>query len=175
MRQGDQQAMSELYDQTSSVVYGLALRVVRNREDAEEVVLDTYSRVWRTIHSFDRGRGSFMTWLIMMTRSVAIDRLRSGAVRAARTEALDDQAASAAFSTNEPGPESAAFFGQQRQRIQSALEQLPAEQREVIELAFFRGLSHSELAEKTGLPLGTVKTRVRLGLARLRDSLGDLT
>jgi RNA polymerase sigma-70 factor (ECF subfamily) len=171
MATGRQDALSRLYDGTSSVIYGLALRILRNREDAEEVVLDAYSRAWRQAANFDPQRGGAMTWLVMMARSIAIDRLRSSAGRAARTEPLDGPRQEA---SPEADPESSAFFSQQRDRVRSALAQLPLEQRQVIELAFFGGLSHSELATQLDLPLGTVKTRVRLGLGRLRTLLEEV-
>ncbi len=170
---GRQEALGRLYDETSGVIYALALRILRNREDAEEAVLDAYARAWRLAVNFDRGRGSVMTWLIMMTRSIAIDRLRSAANRASRTESLDEPHHQAA-SPGE-GPELAAFFGEQRERVRAAMDKLPQEQRAAIELAFFGGLSHSELAETMGIPLGTAKTRVRLALARLREFLEDLS
>lgn len=171
MAGGDQDALATLYDQTSGVLYALALRVVRNREDAEEVVLDVYSRAWRLARNFDPARGGVLTWLIMMTRSIAIDRLRSGAAKAEKTEALDEPRQEAA---GDPDPELTAMFREQRERINAALDQLPPEQRQAVELAFFGGLSHSEMADRLGVPLGTIKTRVRLGLARLRGSLEGL-
>lgn len=172
MAAGDQEALARLYDETSGVIHALALRILRAKEDAEEAVLDAYSKAWRLSGSFDASRGSVMTWLIMMTRSIAIDRIRSSATRAERTDSLDEphhQAPSGGLD-----PEVQALFEQQRVRVQAALAKLPDEQRSVIELAFFGGYSHSELAEQLGVPLGTVKTRVRLGLARLRSHLEDL-
>lgn len=172
MAAGKQEALSRLYDETSSVVYGLALRILRNPADAEEAVLDAYTRAWKQAPNFDPGRAGVMTWLVMMTRSISIDRLRSQANRASKTETLDEPQRQEA--SPDPGPEFSAVFGQQRERIQAAMAQLSAEQRQVIELAFFEGLSHSELADRLGIPLGTVKTRVRLGLGKLRSLLEEL-
>ncbi|MFN7922208.1 MAG: sigma-70 family RNA polymerase sigma factor [Bryobacteraceae bacterium] len=171
-RLAEQEALSRLYDETSSVVYGLALRILRNPADAEEAVLDAYTRAWKQAPNFDPGRAGVMTWLVMMTRSISIDRLRSQANRASKTETLDEPQRQEA--SPDPGPEFSAVFGQQRERIQAAMAQLSAEQRQVIELAFFEGLSHSELADRLGIPLGTVKTRVRLGLGKLRSLLEEL-
>jgi len=171
MSEGDQDALSGLYDQTCAITYALALRVVRNREDAEEVVLDVYSRAWKLSRTFDPGRGGVLTWLIMMTRSIAIDRLRSGASRADKTQPLDEPRQE---ESPDPDPELTAMLAQQRARINAALDRIPPEQRQAVELAFFGGLSHSELAESLGVPLGTVKTRVRLGLTRLRSLLEEL-
>ncbi|MEZ5400794.1 MAG: sigma-70 family RNA polymerase sigma factor [Bryobacteraceae bacterium] len=168
MAAGDQRALGALYDDTSPILFGLALRVLGSREDAEEAVLDAYARAWRLSSTFDGSRGSALTWLVMMARSIAIDRLRSRTAKSGREEAIDGIAEPAGSGLS---PESEAFFTQQRFRIEAALDQLPAEQRQAIELAFFDGLSHSEVAEATGVPLGTAKTRVRLGLARLRQVL----
>jgi RNA polymerase sigma-70 factor (ECF subfamily) len=171
MARGDEPALGQLYDQTSGIIFALALRMLRQREDAEEVTLDAYTRAWRNAVSYDPKRASVIAWLVMMARSIAIDRIRSGAGKASKTETLEnpmDQPSS------EAGPEMATWIAQQRERVLSALEQLPVEQRTAVELAFFGGLSHAELAEATRAPLGTVKTRVRLGIARLRQLLEDL-
>jgi RNA polymerase sigma-70 factor (ECF subfamily) len=166
---GHHPALSELYDRSSSVVYSLALRILANSQDAEEAVHDVYCRAWRTASSYAESRGSVMTWLVMMTRSIAIDRLRASRKHAA--PATDDwtEPQSAADS-----PEAEAVSNQRARRIRAALETLSEEQRELIELAFFAGISHSELAANLGLPLGTVKTRIRTGLSRLRTFLEDL-
>jgi RNA polymerase sigma-70 factor, ECF subfamily len=169
-RQGDQAAWGALYDQTSSLVYALTLRILGNREDAEEAVMDVYWKAWRNLGTYDAARGSIMAWLVMMARSTAIDRLRSGAARSAREEPLRE-------AVEVPGsgdPESDTSLAQRRERIRAALAELSPDQREAIELAFFSGMSHSELAGRLGQPLGTVKTRIRRGLGRLRDTLGDL-
>jgi RNA polymerase sigma-70 factor (ECF subfamily) len=167
---GDEDALSRLYDETSPVVFALALRILRNRADAEEAVLDTYSRAWRKAASYDVTRSSVLTWLIIMARSVSIDRLRSGARRKI-SEPLEP-----AEEMTSPGwdPEVAAYYAQRRVRVLSCLARLPAEQREALELAFLGGCSHSELSAQLGVPLGTIKTRVRLGMARMRTLLGEL-
>jgi RNA polymerase sigma-70 factor (ECF subfamily) len=171
MARGDEAALGQLYDETSGIIFALALRMLRQREDAEEVTLDAYTRAWRNAANYDPKRASVTAWLVMMARSIAIDRMRSTAAKAAKTEALENP-------TDQPsaeaGPEMATWIAQQRERVVRALEQLPPEQRTAVELAFFGGLSHAELAEATRAPLGTVKTRVRLGMARLRQLLEDL-
>ena len=171
MADGEESALGQLYDETSSLLFALLLRMLRSREDAEEAMLDAYSRAWRNASTFDPSRGSVTAWLVMMARSIAIDRIRASATRLSKTEELIDPAAKPASG---PGPEEDAWMGQQRERVQAALRRLPHEQRHAVELAFFSGLSHSELAGAIGAPLGTVKTRVRLGLARLRTLLEDL-
>jgi RNA polymerase sigma-70 factor (ECF subfamily) len=171
MAAGEQQALGELYDATSPVLYSLALRILRTPEDAEEVVLDTYSRAWRLAAGFDGARASVLTWLIMMARSIAIDRLRSRTAKTGNTTSLEAELVERSDSS--PSPESAALFAGQRARVRTALDQLTPEQRQAVELAFFEGLTHSELADRLGIPLGTAKTRVRLGLNRLRQLLGS--
>jgi RNA polymerase sigma-70 factor (ECF subfamily) len=159
-----------LYDGTHPLVYGLALRILGDVADAEEVALDVYTQVWRTAGNFDPRRGSVSAWLVTLARSRAIDRLRSAAARRQREESRPElpEAPAAARS-----PEEASLLGQRRVRVRAALARLLPEQREAIELAFFSGLTHSELAARLGQPLGTVKTRIRLGMMKLRELLGS--
>lgn len=165
---GEQQALAQFYDQTSRLVYSIALRVVGNPADAEEVTLDVYSQVWRSAPDYSPQRGSPMAWLIMIARSRSLDRVRSREIRQGRETGLD--AVAEARSLQESAEETA-LLGQMKQKVRGALNLLSAEQRQAIEMAFFGGLSHSELAEKIGEPLGTVKTRIRLGMMRLRQAL----
>ncbi|MEX2261518.1 MAG: sigma-70 family RNA polymerase sigma factor [Bryobacteraceae bacterium] len=167
---GDQSAFGSLYDETIQIVFGLALRMLGNREDAEEVALDVYGKAWQSASRYDSQRGSVLAWLIMMTRSAAIDRIRSRA-SLGHKEAPTYEAAS--VHSGAPGPEEDAWRSQRRERVAMAIQQLPSDQMKAIQLAFFHGLTHSELAERLGEPLGTVKTRIRLGLIRLRYALGD--
>ena len=160
---GEHAALGSLYDDTNRLVYGSAMRILRDQADAEEVTLDVYMQIWRNASSFDRQRGSVIAWLMTLTRSRAIDRLRSGNVRSRYEQPVEgvDQIASAA-----PQP----VFGLER-AVQIALNSLAPEQREAIQLAYYSGYSHSELAERLGEPLGTVKTRIRLGMMKLRSLL----
>jgi RNA polymerase sigma-70 factor (ECF subfamily) len=167
----DTRALGKLYDESSSLVYAVALRVLTNEADAEEVTLDVYTQVWRTASGYDPARGSVTAWLITMARSRSIDKLRSRATRAGLEEPL--VAASVEFSSGAADPEKHTLISQQRGRILSALQTLTAEQRQALELAYFSGLSHSELASRLGQPLGTVKTRIRLGMMKMRELLED--
>ena len=157
-------ALAALYDASSPVVFGLALRMLGDRSDAEEVALDVYKYVWRSAGSFDGSRGTVAAWLIMLVRSRCVDRIRS---RESRERA--EKPARRPLTAPPPDP----LVVQQATEIRRALSSLPPEQAELIDLAYFSGFSHSELAERTGLPLGTIKTRLRLGLGRLRDLLKD--
>jgi RNA polymerase sigma-70 factor (ECF subfamily) len=171
MGNADQNAAAALYDETSGLLYSLAVRIVTNVEDAEEVMHDVYCRAWRNATSYDESRGSVMSWLVLMTRSAAIDLVRSKR----RTSCMVplDYAAQAKDSS-ERSPDVQASTRETATRVQSALASLPVEQRQAVELAFFSGLTHSELADHLNVPLGTVKTRVRSGLLRLRGLLEGL-
>lgn len=165
---GDERALAALYDQTSRVVYGLLLRVLGAREEAEEVLLDVYTQVWRQAGSYSEGRGTPLAWLTTIARSRAIDRLRSGSFERRQTDSLDAAHERAAGGR---GVEDEAAAGETGRCVRAALAALPPEQREVIELAYYGGMSHGEIAAHTGQPLGTVKTRTRLGMMRLREAL----
>lgn len=165
---GDQSALTELYDSTSRLVFGLVLRVVGDRATAEEVVLDVFTQVWRQAATYDTKRGAPLAWIMTIARTRGIDRLRSGKRDFQNKESLDSigEARSATAS-----PEENTVISERRTLVRSALDLLSAEQREVIELAYYSGLSHSEIALKLNQPLGTVKTRTRLGMMKLRDTL----
>ena len=166
--QGDQDALATLYDRTSPQIFGFVLKILNNREAAEEVTLDVYTQVWRQAHAYDRTRGAPGAWLMMLARTRAIDRFRAGATEHGRVESLD---AAQLFASEADTPEQDAGGQERRKLVQQALAVLTAEQRQVIALAYFYGLSQSEIAEKLQLPLGTVKTRMRLGMMKLRDAL----
>ncbi|HYV05599.1 MAG TPA: sigma-70 family RNA polymerase sigma factor [Blastocatellia bacterium] len=164
---GDQSALGELYDATSRLVFGLVLRIVGDRASAEEVLLDVYTQAWRQAANYDEARGAPLAWLMTIARSRAIDRIRSSK----HDQQKDPLDAVAEISDREPSPEQATVDSERRQLVRAALETLPAEQREVLELAYYSGLSHSEIASRLGQPLGTVKTRTRLAMIKLRDML----
>lgn len=166
--QGDQAALATLYDRTSPQVFGLVLKILNNREAAEEVTLDVYTQVWRQAHTYDRTRGAPGAWLMMLARTRAIDRFRAGAAEYGRIESLD---AAQLFASDADTPEQDVEGQERRKFVQQALTVLTPQQRHVIALAYFYGLSQSEIAEKLQLPLGTVKTRMRLGMIKLREVL----
>jgi len=166
---GDQEALRQLYDSTNHILFGLILRILPDRAFAEEVLVDVYLQVWRKGETYSRAKGSPLAWLVTIARSRAIDALRSRAVREFEQQVPLETASGVADAA--PDPEENSAISQRRFLVQRALEALPKDQREAIDLAFFRGLSHIEVAETLGQPLGTIKTRVRLGMARLRESL----
>jgi RNA polymerase sigma factor (sigma-70 family) len=164
---GEETALAELYDRFSRVTYGLAVRVLRDRALAEDAVQDAFLTVWRTAASFDARRGSASTWVLTLVHRRAVDLVRREERR--RGDPLDDAPVASGDATDET-----AEVREQRRAVQAALVQLPAEQREALELAYYGGLSQSELAEKLGVPLGTVKSRMFTGLSKLRDLLAEV-
>ncbi|MBH0207518.1 MAG: sigma-70 family RNA polymerase sigma factor [Nitrospira sp.] len=166
--QGDQAALATFYDRTSSQVFGLVYKILNNREAAEEVTLDVYTQVWRQAHTYDATRGRPGAWLMTLARTRAIDRFRAGAAEYGRMESLD---AADLFASDGDTPEQDVESQERRRYVQQALATLTAEQRQAVALAYFYGMSQSEIAEKLDLPLGTVKTRIRLGMIKLREAL----
>ena len=167
----DQYALNTLYDSTNRLVFGLVLRILNDRSTAEEVILDVYTQVWRQAALYDRSRGAPLAWIVTIARSRAIDRLRSGRLEQQSKEPID---AVGEIRATTISPEESTFSSERQRLIRSALDALSPEQREVIELAYYSGLSHTEIAAKLGQPLGTVKTRTRLGMMKLRESLRPL-
>ena len=165
---GDQSALAELYDAASAKVFGLAMKILGDRDAAEEITVDVYTQVWRKIASYDAQRGTPGSWLMTMTKNRAIDGFRSRYLERGRQVPLD-QAAELPGDAATPEQYSADL---ERQRlVQEAMASLSAEQRQAIALAYYWGLSQSEIAGRLRLPLGTVKTRMRLGMIRLREVL----
>jgi RNA polymerase sigma-70 factor (ECF subfamily) len=166
----DPDAVADLYDRHSRLLFGLLLRILRSRSDAEEALQEVFLAVWAKAESYNRSLGSPTAWLVRIARNRGIDRLRANDVRARATGVTDlDQAPPPAPLTD--NPESRAVRSELEREITRALEVLPREQRELIEHAYYLGLTHPELAQQFRLPLGTVKTRVRSGMATLRQEL----
>jgi RNA polymerase sigma-70 factor (ECF subfamily) len=167
---GEASALADLYDATSPLLFSLARRIVGEDGAAEDVVVEVYTQVWEQAGTYRRERGTPTGWLVMLARSRAIDWRRARA----RDGAGEPLESLGARSSDAPGPEDDAAQAERRRRVAAALADLDATQRHAIELAFFAGLSHSEIAARLGQPLGTVKTRIRAGMQRLRVALGDL-
>ena len=165
----DQGALGELYDATSPTVVGLVRRIVGDYSVAEEVTLDVYTQVWRLASAYLEDKGSPLTWLLMLARSRAIDHLRSRARRVKAQELPIEVAFD--HSHPSPDPETAAISGSRRKIVRDILADLEPEQIAMLQLAFFEGLSHGEIAARTGIPLGTVKTRIRTAMMRMRELL----
>lgn len=168
MARGEHEAAAELYDRHGRLVYALALRILRDQGDAEDVVQEVFSQAWRQASRYQTSRGHVVAWLMNLTRSRAIDRLRSRRVRP--EPMVDDAMAREMPDLAQPVDEQLALSGQAAQ-IREAVEELSLLQRVAIELAFYEGLTHAEIADRLELPLGTVKTRIRQGLLKLKDRL----
>ena len=167
---GDEDALAELYDRVGRVAYGLALRVLRDDRHAEDAVQEAFLQVWRSAATFRAERAKASTWILTLVHRRAVDLVRREERRQA-DPLTDDSAAGVAPEETEE----AAWLRFERERVQSALKQLPDVQREALELAYYGGFSQSELAERLGVPLGTIKSRMFAGLARLRELLDDST
>jgi len=171
MAEGHQEALARLYDETASMVNGLLLRILAHPQDAEEVLLDVFMKAWKYAASYSEKRGSVQAWLLIMARNSAIDRIRAKKAQPA-TLSFEPEAFPEPVSADAT-PEEASVIEERRRRVQRVLNELPREQREVVVLSFFGGLTHAELAERLGEPLGTVKSRVRMGLHKLRGLLQE--
>jgi RNA polymerase sigma-70 factor (ECF subfamily) len=166
---GDTAAYETLYDRYCSTVMGLALKITGDRSLAEEVVQETFWRVWRKADLFQTQRGAFTSWFFGITRNVSIDLLRRQKTQiqpVEETEQIIEQAVDPSMNVPE-----AAWLREKHQQMRAAIATLPKEQRSVIEMAYFRGLTRQEIAQATGEPLGTIHTRARLALQKLRDEL----
>jgi RNA polymerase sigma-70 factor (ECF subfamily) len=169
----DTAALAELYDRHSRLLFGLILRIVRDRGEAEETLQEAFIRVWTRAETYDAQMGGPLPWIVRVARNGAIDRLRARRVRATVDAPATDLAAveATAPATGIQTPEAAVLDAERRRTLTDALGGLPAEQRQLIEAAFFEGYTHSELAQRFGLPLGTVKTRIRAGMIAMRHRL----
>jgi RNA polymerase sigma-70 factor (ECF subfamily) len=171
--QQDETALAELYDRYARILYAVAFKMLNAAEEAEEAVLDVFHQVWRTAGRYDAKKARVDTWLFMQIRSRALDRLRVRE-RMARTKTLSLDALEIETPSLAIHPEEDVVIYERRAIVMAAIQELPAEQRYVLELAYFKGLTHAEIAAQIGIPLGTIKTRIRLGLSKLRGVLGSL-
>jgi len=163
---GDTRSLSELYDRYTPLLYPVALRILRSSADAEDAVQDAWLQVWKRSTSYDPRRGSVAAWLITVIRTRALDRYRSMASRSRAESKVDPEPV-----TPPEDPTRSAVHVQLRARVREALAKLTPQQRECIEIAYFEGLSQSEIAERLKMPLGTVKSWTRQGLMRLREMM----
>ena len=165
---GDEQALSALYDRYRLILFGLILRILHSQQEAEDVLQEVFLQVWRRASDFDETRGRPFTWLVTLARSRAIDRLRA---LGSRERTAQEAARSVPDSISDAADD--AVKSEQGEIVRRALSELPEEQRQTLLLAYFEGLTQSEIAERLNTPLGTVKTRMRSGMMKLRELLGE--
>jgi len=169
--EGDAAAFEELYDRHSGILYALLLRILSSPEDAQEALQETFVKAWSNAASFDSARGSEIAWLISIARSRGIDRVRSRGGRSDRENDAGREISIRPGSVDNKTGADVTSVSQQRKAVRTALDELPLAQRTALELAYFEGLSQSDIAERTGEPLGTIKTRMQLGMKKLRERL----
>lgn len=167
---GSGDAVAELYDAYGATVYGLALRILGQPDLAEDTVQDVFAQAWRDAARYDAARSTVAGWLVMLTRTRAIDRLRARRARPDLSAPVETSAVEP-VSSRDRTPEDATMAAETAQTVRGALGLLPDSLRQLIELAYYEGLSHSEIAARTGMPLGTVKTRLRHAMGTLRSAL----
>ena len=172
IKDGDASAFGELYDGFAGAMFSLSLEILGDRWEAEEVIQDVFSYLWRKPESFAPNKGKFSSWLLVITRNRSIDRYRSRKRRLDRGESDETLAQKPDFNLVD-GAEGATQ-SDERSHLRSAFNDLPEEQRKVLELSYFKGLNHVEISDLLDLSLGTVKSRIRLGIEKLRNSLSNL-
>ncbi len=165
--EGSAEALGTLYDHHAASVYGLARRILTRLEDAQEVVQDVFAQVWRDAPRYDPSRATVAGWIMVLARTRAIDRLRARKARPDQQEGVEPAQAPSLAAVG-PDPEDTAISREAASKVRAAFEALPDPLRTLVDLAYFQGLTHSEIAGRTGVPLGTVKTRLRTAVASLR-------
>lgn len=172
IREGDSVAFAELYDGFASAMFSLSLQILNDRWEAEEVIQDVFSYLWRKPDAFSPEKGKFSSWLLVLTRNRSIDRYRSRKRRTDKAE--NDEILGSRSDPSQKDASDEATDNDERAHLREAFSELPDEQRRVLELSYFKGMNHLEIAERLDLSLGTVKSRIRLGVEKLRYALSSL-
>jgi len=163
---GNEESLERLYERTSSLVFGLILKILSDRQEAEEVLADVYLQIWEKASTYGPSRSKPVSWILMISRSRSIDKLRSGSKRRSLTQEIDDS-----FTDKDNNPETNSIADEKRTIIQKAMKELSDNQKEAIELAYYFGMSQSEIAQEMDQPLGTVKSWIRFGMKKLREQI----
>ncbi len=174
LAEGDSAALETLYDRYNRVVYSFAIRMLADVSSAEELTQEVFLRLWRQGGSYQQGRGAFLTWLLSITHNMAIDEIRRRKRRPLIQDGGEDDQTLLMVPDLKSDVEGEAWLGSLQEIVRDALRDIPEAQRRAIELAYFSGLTQREIAERLGEPLGTIKTRMRLGLLKMRDKLGPV-
>ena len=172
IKDGDSAALGELYDGFAAAMFSLSLEILRDRWEAEEVIQDVFSYLWRKPEAFSPDKGKFSSWLLVLTRNRSIDRYRSRKRRVDRNESDDILSSRSDQTQRDVAGE--AVSSDERAHLRLAFSELPEDQRKALELSYFGGMNHVEISELLDLSLGTVKSRIRLGVEKLRYSLSSL-
>jgi RNA polymerase sigma-70 factor, ECF subfamily len=174
VKRGDGRAIAALYDRFSNLVFSLGLRMLGDREGTEELVQEVFLRAWRQAHTYQPSLGRLSTWLLGIARNLAVDELRRRGARPQRSDGDPEEQLAYVASSNTDNPATQAEVTAEREEVRRALDALPAPQRQVMELAYYSGLTQTEIAARLGDPLGTVKTRMRLATQKLRELLREM-
>jgi len=169
----DAEALEQLYDAYSSLLYGLVIPIVKKKEEAEDLLQEVFLRIWEKAYTFDETRGNVYSWIVTLARNKAIDRIRSKGYKTQQKATASTDEPDFTLEGDRYDPLETTIHSDRAELVKTALEQIPKKQRQVIEIAYYKGMTQSEIAEHLDLPLGTVKTRTRQGLIKLKDILED--
>jgi len=169
----DQKALAELYDLYGHLLYGLIFSILKKRTEAEDLLQEVFVNVWEKATSFDPERGNAYQWLVTLTRNKAIDRIRSKNYKSQKKEETDIELPDIPLTGDQRSPLESTILKERAEKVKKALLEIPEKQRQVIQIAYFRGLSQSEIAKHLDIPLGTVKTRTRQGMLKLKELLSN--
>lgn len=169
----DGEALGELYDLYSRLLYGMVISIVKKREEAEDVLQEVFIKIWEKASSFDEERGNVYSWLVTLTRNKAIDRIRSKDYKTQKKATQDVDAPEFTLEGEKFDPLETTIFSDRAELVKKALGEIPESQSEVLKIAYYRGLTQREISNQLDIPLGTVKTRMRQGMIKLKDILGE--
>jgi RNA polymerase sigma-70 factor (ECF subfamily) len=173
IKAGDNKALEELYDLYKSLLFGMIISIVKKREEAEDVLQEVFMRIWEKAHTFDENRGNVYSWIVTLTRNKAIDRIRSKGYKTQKKATTSVDEPEFSLEGDKFDPLETTIFSDRAELVKKALEEIPEKQREIIKVAYYGGMTQSEISEHLDIPLGTVKTRTRQGLIKLKNILED--
>lgn len=169
----DEQALAELYDAYNRLLYGMIISIVKSREEAEDVLQEVFVKIWEKAQSFDEERGNPYSWIVTLTRNKAIDRIRSKGYKTQQKAQQDVDAPEFTLEGEKFDPLETTIFSDRAELVRKALGEIPESQCEVLKIAYYKGMTQSEISEQLDIPLGTVKSRMRQGMIKLKDILGE--
>ncbi|MGK7371368.1 MAG: sigma-70 family RNA polymerase sigma factor [Candidatus Halalkalibacterium sp. M3_1C_030] len=169
----DEEALGELYDLYNRLLYGMIISIVKKREEAEDILQEVFIKIWEKASTFDEERGNVYSWLVTLTRNKAIDRIRSKDYKTQKKATQDVDAPEFTLEGEKLDPLETTIFSDRAELVKRALGKIPESQSDVLKIAYYRGLTQREISEQLDIPLGTVKTRMRQGMIKLKDILGE--